>query len=93
MKQIKETAEIAAYLSLNEHTSSMRKARSARVACVTHFSTTFDANLCCDSTRTLLRTLAIRTDLSSGFPCSIYCDRRDSDLLLFVNYSCFEGLN
>lgn len=49
----------------------MRKARSARVACVTHFSTTFDANLCCDNSNTFPRTLAINTDLSSGFPCSV----------------------
>lgn len=60
------------HLSLNWQTSSMRKARSARVACVTHFSTTFDANLCCDNSNTLPRTLAINTDLSSAFPCSVW---------------------
>lgn len=58
------------HLSLNEQTSSINNARSALVACVTHFSTTFDANLCCDKTKTFPRTLAISADLSSGFPCS-----------------------
>lgn len=59
-----------AYLSANEQTSSMRKQRSVRVACVTHFSTTFEANLCCDRINTLPRTEAISTDLSSALPCS-----------------------
>lgn len=60
----------ASYLSLNVHTSSISPVRSPRVACVTHFSTTFEANLCCDNTKTFPRTLAISIDLSSGLPCS-----------------------
>lgn len=48
----------------------MRNARSPRMACVTHFSTTFDANLCWDNSSTLPRTLFIKMDLSSAFPCS-----------------------
>jgi len=58
------------HLSLKVQTSSIRPVRSPRVAWVTHFSTTFEANLCCDSTRTLPRTLFIRMDLSSCLPCS-----------------------
>ena len=52
-------------------TSSIRTALSARVAWVTHFSTTFDANLCWESCSTLPRTAATIRDLSSGFPCSV----------------------
>lgn len=58
------------YLSLNPQTSSISIARSALVACVTHFSTTFEANLCCDKARTLPLTAPISSDLSSGLPCS-----------------------
>lgn len=52
------------------HTSSISMLRSARVACVTHFSTTLDANLCCESVKTLPSTDLMSVDLSSGFPCS-----------------------
>lgn len=58
-------------LSRYEQTSSMRKARSAWVAYVTHFSMTFDANLCCDRHRIRPRTAAINTDLISALPCSV----------------------
>lgn len=58
------------YLSLKPQTSSIRVARSALVACVTHFSTTFEANLCCDKTKTLPLIASISLDLSSCLPCS-----------------------
>ena len=58
------------HLSLNMQTSSISMLRSARVACVTHFSTTFEANLCCESVSTLPKTDLMSVDLSSGFPCS-----------------------
>lgn len=59
------------HLSLNMQTSSISMLRSARVACVTHFSTTFEANLCCESVSTLPNTDLMSVDLSSGFPCSV----------------------
>jgi len=62
---------VSTYLSLKLQTSSMRKDRSARVAWVTHFSTTLEANLCCDNTSTFPRTDKIICVLSSGFPCSV----------------------
>lgn len=51
-------------------TSSINIFLSARVACVTHFSTTFEANLCCDNVNTFPRTAFIIADLSSALPCS-----------------------
>lgn len=62
---------LATYLSLKPQTSSINMDRSLRVACVTHFSTTFDANLCWDSVNTLPRTEHINLDLSSCLPCSV----------------------
>lgn len=60
-------------LSLNPQSSSISNARSLRVACVTHFSTTLEANLCCDSCSTLPRTAATSRDRSSPAPCSSTC--------------------
>lgn len=71
------------YLSLNVQTSSINAVRSDRVACVTHFSTTLEANLCCDKTKTLPRTLFIKMDLSSGLPCSEIGQK------IFKNYYIF----
>lgn len=58
------------HLSLKPQTSSISMDRSLRVAWVTHFSTTLDANLCCDRVKTLPRTEHINLDLSSCLPCS-----------------------
>lgn len=68
------------YLSLNPHTSSIRRALSARVACVTHFSTTLLANLCWLKASTFPLTLLINWDLSSGLPCSAQKQRQCHDV-------------
>ena len=53
------------YPLFSAQTSSIRWIRSVRLACWTHFSTTFEANLCCDSARTLPRTALMIKALSS----------------------------
>ena len=54
-----------AYPLFSAQTSSIRWIRSVRLACWTHFSTTFEANLCCDNARTLPRTALMIIALSS----------------------------
>ena len=76
--------------SLKLITSSIRLALSDRVACETHFSTTLDANLCCDSDSTLPFTAVTIRNLSSGLPCSVQKTKKNGMSTKLIEVYCFS---